>query len=100
MPSWNEFGIREHLARRYDVPLLIENDVNLMAVSEHRRAWPDADNIMVVKAGTGIGCGIIAAGRLYRGRGAAGDITHVRVRSDASAILTAAASPSPSRSTV
>jgi predicted NBD/HSP70 family sugar kinase len=86
MPGWNEFGVRDHLAARYDVPLLIENDVNLMAVGEHRRAWPESDNLMVVKAGTGIGCGVIASGRLHRGRGAAGDISHVRVRSDASAI--------------
>ena len=35
---------------------------------------------MVVKAGTGIGSGLVVEGRLHRGRGGvAGDISHVRV---------------------
>ena len=48
------------------------------------RAWPGCDNLMVLKAGSGIGCGVIVNGRLHRGRGAAGDISHVRVRTDSS----------------
>ncbi|MER7503849.1 ROK family protein [Nonomuraea pusilla] len=84
MPGWNSFPVAEHLRRRYDLPVLVENDANLMAVGE-ARAWPGHDNLMVLKAGTGIGCGLVVGGRLHRGRGAAGDISHVRVRTDASA---------------
>ncbi|GAA1695100.1 ROK family protein [Nonomuraea maheshkhaliensis] len=83
MPGWNDFPVAEHLATRYDLPVLVENDANLMAAGE-ARWWPGTENLMVVKAGTGIGCGVIAGGRLHRGRGAAGDISHVRVRSDSS----------------
>ncbi|MFG6198774.1 ROK family transcriptional regulator [Nonomuraea sp. JJY05] len=85
MPGWNEFPVAGHLAARYDLPILVENDANLMAAGE-ARWWPGSQNLMVVKAGTGIGCGVIVNGRLHRGRGAAGDISHVRVRSDSSVV--------------
>jgi predicted NBD/HSP70 family sugar kinase len=83
MPGWNEYPVGAHLATRFDVPILVENDANLMAAGEYL-AWPGCENLMVLKVGTGIGCGIIAGGRLHRGRGAAGDISHVRVRGDRS----------------
>ncbi|GAA4235089.1 ROK family protein [Streptosporangium album] len=85
MPGWNNFPVAEYLGARYDLPVLVENDANLMAVGE-ARAWPGCDNLMVLKAGSGIGCGVIVDGRLHRGRGAAGDISHVRVRSDSSVV--------------
>ncbi|MDH2427025.1 ROK family transcriptional regulator [Sphaerisporangium sp. TRM90804] len=83
MPGWSEYPVRAHLSARFGVPILVENDANLMAAGEYL-AWPGCENLMVLKVGTGIGCGIIAGGRLHRGRGAAGDISHVRVRADAS----------------
>ncbi|MGJ6967300.1 ROK family protein [Streptosporangium sp. G11] len=83
MPGWNNFPVAEHLAAHYDLPVLVENDANLLAVGE-ARSWPGFDNLMVLKAGSGIGCGVIVDGRLHRGRGAAGDISHVRVRTDSS----------------
>ncbi|WP_433239549.1 ROK family protein [Streptosporangium sp. CA-135522] len=85
MPGWNNFPVAEHLGAHYDLPVLVENDANLLAVGE-ARAWPGCDNLMVLKAGSGIGCGVIVDGRLHRGRGAAGDISHVRVRTDSSVV--------------
>ncbi|MEV0146211.1 MULTISPECIES: ROK family transcriptional regulator [unclassified Nonomuraea] len=85
MPGWNDFPVADHLRARYDLPVLVENDANLMAAGE-ARSWPGSDNLMVLKVGTGIGCGVIVNGRLHRGRGAAGDISHVRVSSDSSVI--------------
>ncbi|MYW06668.1 ROK family protein [Streptomyces sp. SID3343] len=79
MPGWNDYPVRERLTELLGVRVVVENDANLMAVGEHRYGWPGRDNLMAVKAGTGIGCGIIASGRLHRGRGAAGDISHVPV---------------------
>jgi predicted NBD/HSP70 family sugar kinase len=39
-----------------------------------------AEDVLVVKVGTGIGCGIIIEGRVYRGaQGSAGDIGHISV---------------------
>ncbi|HEY8478530.1 MAG TPA: ROK family protein [Spirillospora sp.] len=83
MPGWNDFPVRDFVAEYADVPALVENDANLMAVGEHRHSWPSLDNLMVVKLGSGIGCGVIVDGRLHRGRGAAGDISHVRILSEA-----------------
>ncbi|OLT30551.1 transcriptional regulator [Actinomadura sp. CNU-125] len=83
MPGWNDFPVRDFVSAHAGVPALVENDANLMAVGEHRQARPACDNLMVIKLGSGIGCGVIVDGRLHRGRGAAGDISHVRILSEA-----------------
>ncbi|GAA4206992.1 ROK family protein [Streptosporangium oxazolinicum] len=84
MPGWDDFPVPERLEERLGVPVLVDNDVNIMALGEHWAGqWaghPEADQLIFVKVGTGIGCGIISDGRLHRGaQGAAGDIGHVRV---------------------
>jgi predicted NBD/HSP70 family sugar kinase len=80
MPGWHGAAIREMLSERLLLPVVVENDANLMAVGEHLTARSGVDHLLVVKMGTGIGCGVISAGRLHRGAmGAAGDISHVRV---------------------
>jgi predicted NBD/HSP70 family sugar kinase len=80
MPGWHGSAFGSILGRRLGVPVIIENDANLMALG----AWagvPDSTrNLVVVKIGGGIGCGVITDGRLYRGAsGVAGDISHNRV---------------------
>jgi predicted NBD/HSP70 family sugar kinase len=80
MPGWNEYPIPEFFTERYGVSVLVDNDVNVMALGEQRIAYPATDYLMFVKIGTGIGCGIIAGGVLHRGaQGSAGDIGHIRV---------------------
>jgi predicted NBD/HSP70 family sugar kinase len=80
MPGWDGYAIPDHLMARFDVPILVDNDVNIMAVGEHWTNWRAERNFLFVKVGTGIGCGIIAASTIYRGeQGAAGDIGHIRV---------------------
>ena len=59
--------------------MLVDNDVNLMALGEYVAAWP-TEHLLLVKVATGIGAGIVADGRLLRGAlGSAGDLGHVRV---------------------
>lgn len=80
MPGWNRFPVRDWLEKRFAVPVAIENDANCMAVGEHSVRPAEQRQSIMVKAGSGIGAGVIADGRLYRGgTGAAGEITHVRV---------------------
>ena len=80
MPGWHEFDIPGHLAREFPVPVLVDNDVNVMALGEHVTAWPDEEHLLYVKVATGIGAGIISNRRLTRGAlGTAGDLGHVRV---------------------
>ncbi len=81
--GWDDFPIGDWLARRFGAPAVVENDVNLMTVFEHRRAPEPNDQFFFVKVGTGIGSGIIADGRLHRGaQGAAGDIGHMQIIAD------------------
>jgi predicted NBD/HSP70 family sugar kinase len=80
MPGWNGFDVYRFCAERVEVPVAVDNDANLMALGEHRSARADLDHAVYVKAGTGIGAGVISAGQLYRGaQGSAGDISHCRV---------------------
>ncbi|RUM24384.1 ROK family transcriptional regulator [Rhizobium vallis] len=77
--GWDNFEIREHLEQRFGVPVYAENDVNLLALSDHRLRRSTVSEMVFVKIGTGIGSGIITEGRLYRGaQGAAGDIGHIQ----------------------
>ena len=81
MPGWDRYPIRDAFAGEYAAPVFVDNDVNVMALGEH---WGGVgkglDNMLFVKIGTGIGGGVIADGRLYRGtQGCAGDIGHICV---------------------
>ena len=79
MPGWDGYRVPSFFSGRFGAPVLVDNDVNLMALGE-LTARPGAENLLYVKVGTGIGCGIISGGALHRGAaGAAGDIGHVRV---------------------
>ncbi|KOG64932.1 ROK family transcriptional regulator [Streptomyces varsoviensis] len=80
MPGWHLYELGDRLRDRLGLPVLVDNDANLMAAGEHRAAHPALRHLVVVKAGRGIGSGVISGGRLYRGAGgSAGDISHVRV---------------------
>ena len=82
MPGWDDFPIPEWFAGRYGAPVLVDNDVNIMARGEHRMHWRATEHLLLIKVGTGIGCGIVADGHIHRGaRGAAGDIGHIRATS-------------------
>jgi predicted NBD/HSP70 family sugar kinase len=80
MRGWDDYPIPEFFTKRYDLDVLVDNDVNVMALGEHRIARPDVRYLLFVKVGTGIGCGIITERQLHRGaQGCAGDIGHIRV---------------------
>jgi glucokinase-like ROK family protein len=81
MPGWDGYPVRTRLGERFDVPVWVDNDVNLMALGELRSgAARDEHDVIFVKIGTGIGAGLISDGRLHRGAdGAAGDIGHATV---------------------
>lgn len=80
MPGWHEFDVPAHLGRHFPVPVLVDNDVNVLALGEHVSAWSGEEHLLYVKVATGIGAGIISHRRLVRGAvGTAGDLGHVRV---------------------
>jgi predicted NBD/HSP70 family sugar kinase len=80
MPGWDRFDIPGYLRRVFDVPVLVDNDVNLLALGEQALMWPDETDLLFIKVATGVGAGIISGGMLQRGAlGTAGDLGHVRV---------------------
>ncbi|MET3368132.1 UNVERIFIED_CONTAM: putative NBD/HSP70 family sugar kinase [Jeotgalibacillus campisalis] len=80
MPGWDGFDVATYVQRSLPVPVLVDNDVNIMALGERTAYWPDHDNFLFIKVATGIGAGIISSGELQRGaNGTAGDLGHVRV---------------------
>lgn len=80
MPGWNGADVPTLLGEVTDAPVLVENDANLMAVGEFFVGDKTGQHLVFLKAGSGIGCGVICSGSLHRGaRGAAGDISHVSV---------------------
>lgn len=80
MPGWNGFDVPRYIQRSYEVAVLVDNDVNIMALGERAVAWPESDNIIFVKVATGIGSGIISSGQLQRGAdGSAGDVGHIAI---------------------
>ncbi|MGM7776062.1 ROK family transcriptional regulator [Arthrobacter sp. KNU-44] len=80
MPGWDGFDVVRYMQRSLPVPVLVDNDVNIMALGERTAYWPDHDNLLFIKIATGIGAGIISSGELQRGaNGTAGDLGHVRV---------------------
>lgn len=82
MPFWEGFPIKSFLRKRFPMArVAVDNDVNIMARGEHQAgAGRGLDNFLFIKIGTGIGCGIISHGEVYRGAdGAAGDVGHICV---------------------
>lgn len=80
MPGWHDVDVAALLSEVLGVPALASNDANCMAVGELVGGDPEALNQVFIKAGSGIGSGVVAGGQLYTGRsGAAGDISHVTV---------------------
>jgi predicted NBD/HSP70 family sugar kinase len=84
MPGWHDFPIRDYLRESFpaisDVPVLVDNDANVMALGEWVTHWRDSPALLFVKAGSGIGAGMVIAGQVYHGvDGAAGEIGHVRL---------------------
>ncbi len=80
MPEWDAYAIRDDLRADIDVPVFVDNDVNVMALGELWRMQRGLQNFLVIKVGTGIGCGIVCHGVVYRGaNGSAGDVGHICV---------------------
>lgn len=80
MPGWNGLDAAAELRARTGLTVAVDNDANLMALGEYDAAGSHGGQLVFVKAGSSIGCGIVAFGGVYRGHhGMAGDISHVTV---------------------
>jgi len=79
--SWRNEPLREAVAERIGLPVVVENDGNAAAWAEFRfGAGRGEQHLVVVTVGTGIGGGIVLNGELYRGRyGIGAEFGHMRV---------------------
>lgn len=82
MPEWENYPIRNFFKDAFPSAFVaVDNDVNIMALGEQRSGnAANIDHFLVIKIGTGIGCGIMTNGKIHRGSdGCAGDIGHICV---------------------
>jgi predicted NBD/HSP70 family sugar kinase len=86
MPGWDRIDIRQILGHDLGVPVFLDNDANMGALGESRfGAGRGVQQLAYIKVGTGIGCGLVIDGSVYRGScGSAGELGHVTVDADGS----------------
>jgi predicted NBD/HSP70 family sugar kinase len=82
MAGWDGVELAPFLRELTDAPVHVDNDANVMALSERRGHLERHQDLLFVKASTGIGVGIVTGGHLLRGGlGAAGEIGHTKLPS-------------------
>ncbi len=80
--NWGNGPVSSQLAKWVQGPIAIDNDVNVMAWGDYNAKWrrEGVHDLLFIKHGSGIGCGIIASGQVYRGYdGTAGEVGHIAV---------------------
>jgi glucokinase len=84
LPDWEgSYPVRYKLETAFGVPVGLSNDVNVATNAEFELgAAKPFQSILGVFWGTGVGGGVVLDGRLWEGRGAAGEIGHLVVKYD------------------
>lgn len=84
MVNIRDFAMRDYLAQRLGVPIVLDNDSNVAALAEHRfGAGQGSRHMIYMAASTGIGSGLILNGQLFRGSyGWAGECGHMLITPD------------------
>jgi predicted NBD/HSP70 family sugar kinase len=81
LPSWDGIPLAPLLRGDLDVPVLVDRDVNVMAMAERTGPLRDVRDLLMVKASTGIGAAVVSGGTLQRGDlHAAGELGHIPLR--------------------
>ncbi len=83
LPLWDRVPLKARLAEQFGLPVYVEHDGNAGALAEWRfGAGKDADaqNLIFLTMGTGLGAGLILNGRIYRGSNdLAGEVGHIKI---------------------
>lgn len=82
--GWEGVLAQSVLADALDLPVQVENDVNLAALGEQQAgAGRSTESFAYLNIGSGLGAGIVLHGNLHRGaRGAAGEVGFLPVGAD------------------
>ncbi|WP_233160019.1 ROK family transcriptional regulator [Actinophytocola xanthii] len=80
MAAWRDQPLRDMFADGLSVGVELENDANALAYGEYLAAGRPSSTVLGVAVGSGIGAGVVIAGRPHRGAtGCAGEIGHIRI---------------------
>ncbi|WP_199622422.1 ROK family protein [Paenibacillus alkalitolerans] len=81
LPGWTGTPIRANVRKYWELPVFVDNDVNVIALAEQAYgAGRHYEHFVCLALGTGIGGAVVADGRLLRGVfGGAGELGHVTV---------------------
>ena len=81
---WKNVAIAEQIEDRFNLPVFVDNDANLMALAEARYGTGKGyKDLICLTIGTGIGGGIILGNKVYRGHYYGGsEIGHMSIRYD------------------
>lgn len=75
--KWRNISVKKELEERLKMPVLIDNDVRVMALAEK---WNGRNNFVLINSGPGIGAAIVLDGKLYYGRNySAGEFGHMAI---------------------
>ena len=76
--GWRDEPVKKAVEDRLGIPVVVENDANATVWAETRfGAARGQSHVILLTIGTGIGCGIVIGGKLYRGRwGMGGEAGH------------------------
>ena len=79
--DWQDLRLGDLLKSRYHLPVYIVNDSQAAVLAEYIfGGWDTGQNLVVIKAGQGIGAGIVLNGQLFQGdTSSAGEIGHMVV---------------------
>lgn len=81
---FNYSPLKADMESEFKIPVYLENDANAAAFGEYSAgAARGSKNAVVITLGTGVGCGIIIDGRIYRGSNfAGGELGHMVIVMD------------------
>ena len=80
MSGWDGVPLAPYLCDLTAAPVRLDNDANVIVLSERRGQRDRFDDMLLIKASTGLGAGIVAGGVLQRGAvGAAGEFGHTKI---------------------
>ncbi len=81
LANWTVFRLGDETSKLIGEPVQVENDANAAAVGELKfGAGKGMKNFIMITLGTGVGGGIIADGKVFRGEeGGAGEIGHTTI---------------------
>lgn len=80
--DWNNVPLKQHLSQSTSLPIFVDNDANTFALAEYYLGHgKGVKDMIALTLGTGVGGGVISAGKLLRGHwGGAAELGHMTVQ--------------------